>query len=360
MMDAEQYGAEWPSRGGFPPVHASLLGGEKLKKVTTILLSAACILGLASLGFAQDTPTINEILMNDVSTDDVEFFEICWTPNTDLSAFTFVQIEGDANSSSRGRVLSATNLTGFTDANGLYTVGDPNVTCAQQSMSTGTLQNGGGTFVLCRDFTGDTTTDIDTDNDGIQDAPFPSGPIVDLIATGRPSQGDVPYLGAVMLGPDTGPEGTSDFDPAGLARCRDCDGEWGMICLDGSEGDPVCLDANPDNNYNVSNASPCQPNACAPISVDASSGSPDFSWSRARGRRRTSPGRSSPCRISRSPYLPAPAASARTAAGSPLSDPLPGESSRIYEGGIPCDPGCSSCCPPRSSPPPHVVRRSSF
>ena len=51
-------------------------------KLITILLSAACVLGLASLAFAQATPTINEIVMNDVSTDDVEFFEICWTPNT--------------------------------------------------------------------------------------------------------------------------------------------------------------------------------------------------------------------------------------------------------------------------------------
>ena len=139
-------------------------------------------------------------------------------------------------------------------------------------MAAGTLQNGAATFLIVHGFTGDTTTDIDTDNDGVEDVPFP-GTIDDRVATGRPSQGDRGYFGwGQMLGPDTGPDGTDDFDPAGLARCPDCDGEWSMICLAGSEGDPVCLDNNPDGLYTVSHASPCEINPCPPpVSVESSS-----------------------------------------------------------------------------------------
>ena len=83
-----------------------------MKKLTMVLLSAACVLGLSSVGLAHP-PCIYEILMNDISADNVEFVEIRSEPNKDLTGFTFIQIEGDENSSSRGRVLSAIDPHGL-------------------------------------------------------------------------------------------------------------------------------------------------------------------------------------------------------------------------------------------------------
>jgi hypothetical protein len=237
-----------------------------VKKVATTLLSAACVLGLASLAFAGSVPTLNELVMNDNGADDMEFVEICWEANQDLSAFTFVQIESDANSSSRGVILTAINTTGLVGPSGFYTLGD--VPCVDQAFSSGELQNGAGTFILCRNFTGADGQDLDADNDGVADGPFP-GTIVDIIATGRVSQGDTPYYGATMIS-DTGLDGTDDFDPAGLARCQDCDGDWGVVCLAGSDtGVPTC-DLNAPT-WNVTHATPCEANACGTISVDQTS-----------------------------------------------------------------------------------------
>ena len=96
--------------------------------------------------------------------------------------------------------------------------------------------------------------------------------VVDGIGFAKPSAGDATYYGVPTLGPDTGDAGGSDFDVAGAARCSDCDGDWGMICLNGTEGDPVCDTSNPFNNYIVEAASPCGGNLCSPISVE------DASW----------------------------------------------------------------------------------
>ena len=240
-----------------------------MKKVATTLLTAACVLGLASLGFAQ-APTLNEIVMNDVSTDDVEFIEICGEPGTDLTAFTVVVIEGEG--SSQGIIDRAFTMGGIIGPSGFYTLSDAH-TCADGPLGN-SIENGGNTFLLVRDFTGAVGQDIDANDDCIADGPI--GLIVDGIGVGKPSSGDCTYYGVQQLGPDTGDDGTNDYDVAGLARCQDCDGDWGMICLAGTEGDPVCDTNNAFNPYVVTNATPCGPNACAPVSVD------DASWGKVK------------------------------------------------------------------------------
>jgi len=238
-----------------------------MKKLATIALSALCVLGLASLGFAQQVPQLNEVVMNDVSIDDSEFVEICGEPNADLSAFTVIVIEGEGTG--MGLIDRAFGLTGLIGASGFYTLGDAAVTCADQT-KTSTIENGGETILLVRDFTGAVGQDIDADDDGVADGPFP-GMIVDGVGFAKPSSGDATYYGVPTLGPDTGDDGMQDFDVAGAARCEDCTGGWGMICLAGTEGAAVCDTNSPFNPYNVTNATPCGANACPPISVESTS-----------------------------------------------------------------------------------------
>jgi len=238
-----------------------------MKKFVTIVLTAAGVLGLASIGFAQSMPTINEVVVNDVSTDDMEFVEICWEPDQDLSAFTIVVIEGEG--SGKGLIDRAFGLTGLVGPSGLYVLGDAAVTCADQT-KTDTIENGGETILLVRNFTGAVGQDIDADDDGVADGGI--GMIVDGIGFALPSAGDATYYGVPTLGPDTGNDGTSNFDVAGAARCGDCDGDWGMICLDGTEvGDPDCDINNAFNPYVVTHATPCEANACGTISVEETS-----------------------------------------------------------------------------------------
>lgn len=246
-----------------------------MKKLVTGALVAVCALGLVSVAGAQ-VPQLNEIARNDDSTDDWEFIEICGDPDSDLSAFTIIEIEGDGGGNV-GVIDKAIGLSGLIGASGFYTVGQSNVTCADQ-IETLNIENGGVTILLVRNFTGAVGMDLDTDDDCVADGPFP-GMIVDGVGMGRPSQGDcITYYGVQGLGPDTGADGTADFDPAGVARCADCNGDWGMICLAGIEPPQEnCLAANPDNLYNVATATPCGGNACSPVSVD------EASWGQIKG-----------------------------------------------------------------------------
>lgn len=233
----------------------------------TLFLTAICSFGLVSFAAAQAVPQMNEIVRNDTSTDDHEFVEICADPGTDLTGYAIIEIEGDADSTP-GIIDKVIRLTGITGASGLYTVGQSAVACADQ-VETLNIENGGVTILLVGSFTGSLGQDIDLDNDCVADGPFP-GTIVDGVGMGRPSQVDCfSYYGVPALGPDTGSGGTSDFDPAGVARCLDCSGGWGMICLGGTEGAGGCLAQNPQGIYNVDGDSPCSRNLCGAVPVES-------------------------------------------------------------------------------------------
>ena len=232
-----------------------------MKKVATTLLSAACSLGLASPGFAV---SLNEVVVNDVSTDDREYVEICGTPGQSLTAYTLVVIEGEG--SGKGLIDVAIALTGVVGANGLYVVGDAAVACANQTMAASTLENGGETILLVLGFSGSIGMDVDANDDCVAEGSI--GTIVDGIGLALPSSGDCTYYGVPALGPDMGTDGTANFDVAAAGRCGDCSGPWTIICLEGTEGAPVCA-PNPSNpQYIITHATPCEVNACPPISVE--------------------------------------------------------------------------------------------
>jgi len=230
-----------------------------MKKVTMALLVGGAMLSLCSMAFAQAT-SLNEVVSNDISTDDHEFVEICAVPGTSMSSYTLVEIEGELPLS--GTIDKAIQLVGVVGPSGLFTIGHAAITCADQLLDA-SIENGGKTILLVQGFTGAVGQDIDLDDDGIADGPI--GTVIDAVGMGN--VGDLAtYYGAPFVGPD----GT--FDPAGVARCDDCQGDWGMICLNGTEPAPVgtaCV-LGGDPAYVETFASPCESNACGTISVDPS------------------------------------------------------------------------------------------
>jgi hypothetical protein len=243
-----------------------------MKKVTLSVVVAAACLVFAGVAAAQMAPSLNEVVMNDTSGDDHEFVEICGEPGTDLTGYTVIVIEGEGTSA--GLIDRAFALTGVIGASGFYTLGDAAVNPDQ--IKGDTIENGANTILLVTNFSGNVGQDLDADNDCVEDGPFP-GTIVDGVATAKPSSNDCSYYGVPVLGPDTGDDGTADFDVAGVARCGDCDGDWGMICLNGTEPtDPGCDINNAFNPYVVTYASPGSGNLCSPVSVE------DSSWGRIK------------------------------------------------------------------------------
>jgi hypothetical protein len=232
-----------------------------MNKVTGLLVAGA---SLAVAHWAGAVPLLNELVVNDISTDDHEFVEICGNMGEDLSSYTLVVIEGEGTPA--GTIDVAIPLTGVVPASGLFVVGDAAVS-PDLLTSDGWIENGGETILIVQNFSSSVGTDVDTDNDGVADISI--GTIIDAVGLGTPSAGDLIYYNAPFIGPDTGDGGTSDFDPAGLVRCQDCNGTWGMICLNGTEPTgPGCDVTNPYNPYFVAYATPGAPNACGTVAVE--------------------------------------------------------------------------------------------
>lgn len=102
-------------------------------------------------------PRINEFLFDQTGTDVNEYIELKADPNTDLSQFQLVLIEGD-NGSTLGNITYSA-AAGTTDSNGYWWTG---------YLPTNTLQNGTQTLLLVTGYTPG-TTDVDTNNDGVLD-----------------------------------------------------------------------------------------------------------------------------------------------------------------------------------------------
>ena len=116
-------------------------------------------------------PTINEFSASTTGTD-VEFVEIYGEPNTDYSAYTILEIEGDSGAAT-GTVDEVIPV-GTTDSNGFGLI----------NLAANALENGTITLLLVKDFTGTLSTDLDIDNDGIFDT-TPWSAIVDCCGCQR-------------------------------------------------------------------------------------------------------------------------------------------------------------------------------
>ncbi|PKO04796.1 MAG: endonuclease/exonuclease/phosphatase [Chloroflexi bacterium HGW-Chloroflexi-3] len=134
--------------------------------------SASCNLGPAEL-------KINEFSASTAGID-VEYVEIYGDPNTDYSAYTLLEIEGDLGIAV-GTIDEVISL-GTTDSNGLFLVNLP----------ANALENGTITLLLVKDFSGALGNDLDTDNDGVFDI-TPWEAIIDSVAVNDGGAGDKTY-----------------------------------------------------------------------------------------------------------------------------------------------------------------------
>ena len=90
---------------------------------------------------AQADPRINEAVLNHTGTDDFEYVEVVGTPNTDYSAFTVLELEGDGSGAG---VIDGVFPVGTTDGLGFWDTG----------FLSNELENGTVTLLLVEGFTG--------------------------------------------------------------------------------------------------------------------------------------------------------------------------------------------------------------
>ena len=165
-------------------------------------------------------PRINEIRIDQPSSDNDEYFELLTEPGADLSSLSYIVI-GDGSGGS-GVVESITDLSGLsTGASGIFLAAESTFSLGATpdlTTSLGFENSDNVTHLLVSDFTGVLQEDLDTDDDGILDI-TPWTEVIDAVSlVESPGSGEQYY--AVSLGfSDVGPDGT--FVPGQAIRCND-------------------------------------------------------------------------------------------------------------------------------------------
>ncbi|MCX2681012.1 endonuclease [Galbibacter sp. EGI 63066] len=148
-------------------------------------------------------PVINEFVFNHTSTDANEYVEVFGLPNTDLTDFWVLEIEGDSNA--LGTVDGAFQL-GTTNEEGIYVT----------PFMGNEFENGTVTLLLVRNFTGSNGDVIDMDADGVIDTVF-WDEIVDEVGVNDSGAGDFNYTETVLF---AGFDGVT-FTVGGASRIPD-------------------------------------------------------------------------------------------------------------------------------------------
>jgi uncharacterized protein len=148
-------------------------------------------------------PKINEFSASTAGTD-VEYIEIYGTPNTDYSAYTILEIEGEGSGIG---VVDEVISVGTTDANGFWL----------NNLPANAIENGTLSLLLVKNFTGALSDDLDTNNDGTFDV-TPWDALTDAVSVFDGSSGDITF-GVPELGPNY--DGLSSFAPGGASRFPD-------------------------------------------------------------------------------------------------------------------------------------------
>ncbi|WP_299314239.1 DUF5689 domain-containing protein [uncultured Aquimarina sp.] len=145
-------------------------------------------------------PVINEFVSNHTGSDTDEFVEIFGTPDTDLSQYTLLEIEGDENASG---VIDEIISLGTTGSNGYFTT----------PFGSNTFENGSIAILLVKNFTGALGDDLDTDDDGVLDI-SPWDDITDSIGVNDGDNNDKDYAQVTLLSSFDG----STFTVGGASR----------------------------------------------------------------------------------------------------------------------------------------------
>jgi len=127
-------------------------------------------------------PVINEFVANHTGADSEAFVEVFGDANTDYSALTVLEIEGD--SSSNEGTIDAVLQVGTTNGGG-YWIDDED------------MENGTITILLVENFSGSVGNDLDTDDDGTFDL-TPWTRIVDDVAVSDGGGSDLTYSSTVL------------------------------------------------------------------------------------------------------------------------------------------------------------------
>jgi cysteine-rich repeat protein len=175
------------------------------------------------------TPIINEFVADHVGADTREYVEIFGQALTNYSSYTILEIEGDTGSAAPGLGAVRRVITvGTTDSSGLWVT----------PFLSGVLQNGTMSLLLVKSYTGNSSTDIDADDDGNTDTPAPWAAVVDAVAVNDGGAGDATY-GSPVLVPNYDGVNTTVGGASRIPSGRDTDAaaDWVRNDYDG-EGLP--------------------------------------------------------------------------------------------------------------------------
>lgn len=166
-------------------------------------------------------PKINEFVFNHTGSDTDEFVEIVAGPDTDLSEYWLLEIEGDSNASG---VIDEVIQLGTTDVNGYFTT----------AFGSNVYENGTVSLLLVKKFTGNLGQDLDTDDNGILDS-TPWEERIDDVGVNDGGASDLNYAGVTLLQSFDG----STFTVGGASRFpngldTDAISDWTRNDFDGS------------------------------------------------------------------------------------------------------------------------------
>ncbi|MCA9445220.1 MAG: hypothetical protein KC964_30810, partial [Candidatus Omnitrophica bacterium] len=194
-----------------------------MKPLSFILLA---MISLPTFGVTIQDVRINEIRIDQPSTDTDEYFELVGPPGLSLNGLTYLVI-GDGVGGS-GEIEEMTDLTGSTiPESGYFLAAEATLTGATPNLTTDLNfeNNDNVTHLLVTGFNGSNGQDLDTNDDGVLDL-TPWTEVVDLIALIReenpPTQTEYHY-GPPTVGPDTG---------GLIGYVRRCSGEWTVGSFD--------------------------------------------------------------------------------------------------------------------------------
>jgi predicted extracellular nuclease len=233
---------------------------KQVSKILGIMLMTV-IFG-ASIVQAQTT-LINEIRIDQTSTDNDEYFELVGVPGASLDGLTYLVI-GDGSSGS-GVIEAVVNLSGETipAASSYFVAAESTFTLSTADLTTSlNFENSDNvTHLLVSGFTGVNGADLDTDDDGVLDI-TPWSTLVDCVALiEKAGSGDQTYC-STTVGPEDGL-----YVPGHVFWCDD---GWHIGPFDPIGGDDTPGTANPcgtDDPPTVSSTSPAD--GATDVALDA-------------------------------------------------------------------------------------------
>ena len=148
-------------------------------------------------------PKINEFVVNHVDTDINEYIEIFGEPNTVLSTYSILEIEGDTTGAG---IIDEVITVGTTNPEGYWVT----------EFLDNKIENGTVSLLLVKDFSGSLGMDVDTNNDGtFEETPWSE--IVDGVSITDGYYLDKTYVVPVLLSNYDG----LPYTPGGASRIPD-------------------------------------------------------------------------------------------------------------------------------------------